>query len=41
MALHGMAHCFIELHKPLCQDKAVIHEGPLALSKYLTNILNE
>ena len=27
VALHGMAHSFIELHKPLHQDKAVIHEG--------------
>ena len=26
-ALHGMAHSFTELSKPLCQDKAVIHEG--------------
>ena len=26
VALHGMAHSFIELGKPLCQDKAVIHE---------------
>ena len=25
--LHGMAHYFIELHKPLNCDKAVIHEG--------------
>ena len=27
VALHGMAHSFIELGKPLHQDKAVIHEG--------------
>ena len=27
VALHSMAHSFIELHKPLRQDKAVIHEG--------------
>ena len=27
MALHRMAHSFIELHKSLCHDKAVIHEG--------------
>ena len=27
VALYGMAHSFIELHKPLCHDKAVIHEG--------------
>ena len=27
VALHGMAHSFIELHKPLCRDKAVVHEG--------------
>ena len=25
--LHDMAHSFIELHKPLCHDKAVIHEA--------------
>ena len=27
MALHCMAHSFIEIHKPLCHEKAVIHEG--------------
>ena len=27
VALHGMAHSFTELHKPLHHDKAVIHEG--------------
>ena len=27
VALPGTAHSFIELHKPLCPDKAVIHEG--------------
>ena len=27
MPLHGMAHYFIELHKPFHCDKAVIHEG--------------
>ena len=27
MALNGMIHSFIELCKPLCHDKAVIHEG--------------
>ena len=26
-ALHGMVHSFIELCKPICHDKAVIHEG--------------
>ena len=31
VALHGMAHSFVELHKPLCHDKAVIHEGEVAL----------
>ena len=31
VALHGMAHGFIELYKPLCQEKAVIHEGEAAL----------
>ena len=25
--LHGMVHSFTELHKLLCHDKAVIHEG--------------
>ena len=29
VALQGMAHSFIELHKPLCHDKAVIHEGKI------------
>ena len=27
MGLHGMAHSFIELHKPLHHNNAVIHEG--------------
>ena len=27
VALHGMAHSFVELHKPLRDYKAVIHEG--------------
>ena len=27
VALHGMAHCFIELYKPFCQKKAVLHKG--------------
>ena len=27
MALHSIAYSFTELHKPLCHDKAVIHEG--------------
>ena len=27
LALQGMAHNFIELHKPICHDKAVIREG--------------
>ena len=27
VALHGMAHSFIELRKPLRHGKAVIHEG--------------
>ena len=27
VALPGMAHSVIELHNPLCPDKAVIHEG--------------
>ena len=27
VALHGMSHSCIELCKPLCHDKAVIHEG--------------
>ena len=27
VALHGMAHDFTELCKPLCHNKAMIHEG--------------
>ena len=27
VALHGLAHSFTELHKPLCRDKVVIHEA--------------
>ena len=34
-ALHSMAHNFIELCKPLCLDKAVIHEGYLDAGKDL------
>ena len=32
VALHSMAHSFIELHKPLHHDKAVIHEGDRSVS---------
>ena len=31
VALHGMAHSFIALHKPLCHDKVVINEGDLKI----------
>ena len=31
VALHGMAHRFIELCKPLCHNKAVIHEEGIDL----------
>ena len=31
VALHGMAHSFTELCKPLHHDKAVIHEGASSL----------
>ena len=31
VALHGIAHSFIELCKPLRPDKVVIHEGNLSL----------
>ena len=27
VALHRMAHSFVELHKPLCHHQALIHEG--------------
>ena len=37
VALHGMADSFIELHKPLCHDKAVIHEGENQLYFNLKN----
>ena len=39
VALHGMAHRFIELHKPLCHNKAVIHEEE-SYYKYLFLIFN-
>ena len=26
VALHSMSHNFIQVHKPLCHDKAVIHK---------------
>ena len=32
VALHGMAHSFIELHKLLCLDKAMSHEGKIQCS---------
>ena len=38
VALHGMAHSFIRLYKPLRHDKAVILEGdPLLTSQYIMN----
>ncbi|KAF7249117.1 NADPH:adrenodoxin oxidoreductase, mitochondrial [Varanus komodoensis] len=33
VALHGMAHSFIELRKPLRHDKAVIHEGEVHITE--------
>ena len=27
VALHGMAHSFIELCKPLCHDREMVHKG--------------
>ena len=33
VALNSMARSFIELHKPLCHNKAVIHEGGECLTK--------
>ena len=40
VALHSMAHSFIELHKPLCHDKAVIHEGTYAsLGRFIPRFL--
>ena len=27
LPMNGMAHSFIELHKPLCNKKTTIHEG--------------
>ena len=38
MALHSMAHGFIEFCKPLCRDKVVIPEGDLSF--YLPNDLS-
>ena len=35
-ALHGMAHSFIELCKPLCHNKSVVHEGDHVLSELFT-----
>ena len=34
VVLHGMAHSFIELCKPLRLDKAVIHEGDSVLYRF-------
>ena len=33
VALHGMTHSFIELHKPLHLDKPIIHEGVVDYTK--------
>ena len=33
VALHGMAHSFIEFPQPLCHGKAVIHEAEQILSE--------
>ena len=33
VALHDMADSFIELHKPLHQDKAVIHEAEIVMDR--------
>ncbi|KAF7252130.1 Methylthioribulose-1-phosphate dehydratase [Varanus komodoensis] len=41
VALHGIAHSFIELHKPLRLDKAVIHEGACLLLYKMTVISKE
>ncbi|KAF7243633.1 Pericentrin, partial [Varanus komodoensis] len=41
VTLHSIAHSFIELRKPLCHDKAVIHEGEEELSSPIeSNRLN-
>ena len=37
VALHGMAHSFTELCKPLCHNKALIHEGYVQV--YSINLL--
>ena len=34
VALHSMTHSFIELRKPLPQDKAVIHEGTIKRAEH-------
>jgi len=34
VALHDMAHGFIELCKPLCHDKAMIIKGHYSLGKF-------
>ncbi|KAF7250813.1 hypothetical protein EYD10_03434 [Varanus komodoensis] len=39
VALHGIAHSFIELRKPLRHDKAVIHEGGFAVDSMILHWL--
>ena len=39
VALHGMAHSFNELCKPIHHDKAVIHEGDQMLADYICGCL--
>ena len=41
VALDGMAHSFIELHKSLCLDKAVIHEGKIQCSSSINLEVNQ
>ena len=36
VALHAMAHSFIDLHKPLQDNKAVIHEGESSMPSHFS-----
>ena len=40
VALHGMAHSITELHKPLCHDKAMIHEEVASLGFSIYSIMS-
>ena len=41
VALHGMTYSFIELHKPFCHNKAVIHKRVLTAKPHQKSFILE